>query len=108
MTDTKTWFSYDPGDGFETHGTEYAARKRAERALDYYKDEAGSEAWHEEVTQVCWGKVMQQVQETSRKQRPPASELDCGVDKDGTVWGEWDSIVDFELCPNDQAQRAPD
>ena len=29
-----------PGDGFETHDTEAAARERAEKALDYYKDEA--------------------------------------------------------------------
>lgn len=98
---SETWFSYDPGDGFETHDTESAARERAEKALDYYKDEAPSDGWNEEVTQVCWGKVSQQVQETMRKRRPPADQLDeSGCDKDGTPWGEWDEIVDYALCPN--------
>jgi hypothetical protein len=98
---SETWFSYDPGDGFETHDTESAARERAEKALDYYKDDAPSDGWSEEVTQVCWGKVSQQVQETMRKRRPPAAELDeSGCDKDGTPWAEWDEIVDYALCPN--------
>lgn len=102
-----TWFSYDPGDGFETHDTEAAARERAEKALQYYKDEAAGDGWSDEVTQVCWGKVAQQVEETSRKQRPPDSELDCGVDKDGTIWGEWDEILDYDLCPNNQGEPQP-
>ena len=96
-----TWFSYDPADGFETHDTETAARERAEKALQYEKDEAAGDVWNEEVTQICWGKVAQQVEETSRKDRPPDSELDCGVDKDGTIWGEFDVILDYDLCPND-------
>ena len=100
---SETWFSYDPCDGFETHATETAARERAEKALQYEKDEAAGDGWNEEVTQICWGKVAQQVEETSRKQRPPDSELDCGVDKDGTSWGEWDEIVDYDLCPNEKS-----
>ena len=97
---SETWFSYDPADGFETHDTETAARERAEKALQYEKDEAAGDGWNEEVTQICWGKVAQQVEETSRKDRPPDSELDCGVDKDGTIWGEFDVILDYDLCPN--------
>jgi hypothetical protein len=111
---SETWFSYDPCDGFETHDTETAARERAEKALQYEKDEAAGDGWNEEVTQICWGKVAQKVEETSRKQRPPDSELDCGVDKDGTIWGEWDEIVDYDLCPNAElcgvrgtSERAP-
>jgi hypothetical protein len=97
-----TWFSYDPGDGFETHDTEQAARERAEKSLDYYKDDAPSDGWNEEVTGICWGKVAQKVAETMRKTRPPKEELDDdGYDKDGTRWGEWDEIVDYALCPND-------
>jgi hypothetical protein len=100
------WFSYDPdNNGFEIHDTEAAARKTAEEAISYEKEEASSGGWSDSVTQICWGKVAQKVEETMRKKRPPEAELDCGVDKDGTNWGEWDEIVDYDLCPNARTQR---
>lgn len=49
-----SWFSYDPGDGFEIHATEAEARSRAEKVLEFYRGEA-AEGWDEEVVGVCWG-----------------------------------------------------
>lgn len=101
---SETWFSYDPGDGFETHDTESEARKRAEDALQYYKDEAPSDGWSEEVTQVCWGKCAQKVELLWRKDRPPKDQLDeSNCDKDGLAWGELDEMCDYGLCPNDKS-----
>ena len=98
---SETWFSYDPGDGFETHDTETAARERAEKALQYYKDEAAGDGWDEEVEQICWGKCAQKVELLWRKDRPPKDQLDeSNCDKDGLAWGEWDEMRDYGLCPN--------
>lgn len=98
---SETWFSYDPGDGFEMHDTEAAARERAEKALEYYKDEAAGDGWDEEVEQVCWGKCAQKVELLWRKDRPPKDQLDeSNCDKDGLAWGEWDEMRDYGLCPN--------
>lgn len=93
------WFSYDPTYGFETHDTEEAAQSQAEKVMADFKDDAAGDGWDEEVTQICWGKVIQRAEETMRKKRPPEDQLDCGVDKDGTIWGEWDEIVDYDLRP---------
>lgn len=94
------WFSYDPGDGFEIHNTEEAAKLRAERALEYYRDEAASEGWDDEVTQVCWGKCVETVQIEWCKDRPPADQLDeSNCDKHGTYWGEWLEMREYKLTP---------
>lgn len=104
--DGGAWFSYDPGAGFEVHESSQAAENRASECLDYYKADAPSDGWSEEVTQVCWGKVSEQVVELWRKHRPPPNELDeNGYDKDGTKWGEWDELVDYGLMPAIDAAR---
>lgn len=47
---------------------------------------------------------MQKVEEKWRKQKPPASDIDeDGYDEEGNNWSEFDELVDYHLCPNDQA-----
>jgi hypothetical protein len=94
----KLWFAYDPGDGFEEYATEAEARAAAEKALEYYREDAPSDGWSEEATGVCYGKITGWTVETMRKTKPPADELDeDGMDQDGTYWGEWDEICDYGL-----------
>lgn len=92
------WFSYDPCDCFQFHNTEAEAKASAEKSLDAYRDEAG-DGWNEEVNGVCWGTVSQKVEEISRKEKPPESELEDGRDKDGTDFTHFDSIVEYALQP---------
>ena len=100
-----TWFSYDPGNGFEWHATEVQAKDAAENALGYYRDEA-VEGWDEEVDQVCWGRIIGQVQETSRIKKPPKEQIDeDGYDEEGHNWSQFDEIVDYALCPNAPTHR---
>ncbi len=56
------FFSYDPEDGFKLHATEDEAKERAQNAIDLYRDDA-AEGWAEEVEDVCWGNVRQNVLE---------------------------------------------
>lgn len=49
------WFSFD-GEAFETHETEELAKRQAERAMEWWAEDAG-EGWDELSTQVCYGKV---------------------------------------------------
>lgn len=58
------YFCYDPETGFETHNTTEGAKQAAEDAIDYYRDHA-DEGWSEEVTGVCWGKILQRTVETA-------------------------------------------
>lgn len=101
------WFSYDPGDGYETHDTEAEARERAEKALQYERDEAG-DGWNEEVTQIAWGKVIQRVEEKWRKHKPPPDQIDeDGYDEEGNNWSQFDELVEYHLCPNGADQPQP-
>lgn len=81
------WFSYD-GQSFETHDTEAAAMKSAEEAFESCREEA-PDGWPDEVEQICWGVVTQEVEETLRRTRrddDPCSRI-C------------DEFVDYALMP---------
>jgi hypothetical protein len=53
------YFSFDPnGDGYVEHSTEEEAKKSAQVALDYERDEALNEGWDENVENICWGKIL--------------------------------------------------
>lgn len=99
---SEKWFSYDPDNGFETHETEAKARANAEESLHWHKQEAADNGWDENVTQICWGKIMGQVVQTSRETKPPPDQLDeDGCDQEGRCWSQFDEIVDYDLSPND-------
>ena len=51
------WFSYDPEDGFEEHGTEAGAKQRVEICLESCRDvaENGELPW--DANRICWGKI---------------------------------------------------
>lgn len=57
------WFSYDPGDYFQTHDTESAAKSAAEAAFSHYR-EASVDGWDEDVEQVCYGRIVGKVVRT--------------------------------------------
>lgn len=79
------YFSYDPeGDGYVTHETEDQARSSAEKALEYYRDEAFSDGWPDWMHYVCWGKIIEscQVMHEVPSERP-----------------EFDSEVEYALVP---------
>ena len=52
------YFSYCPEEGFELHATENSAKAAAQNALDCHRDHS-EEGWHDEVSQVSWGKISQ-------------------------------------------------
>ena len=53
------YFSYDPnGDGYLEHTTEEEAKKTAQAALEYERDEALNEGWDENVENICWGRII--------------------------------------------------
>jgi len=75
------YWSYD-GDTVETHDTAAKAQAHAQAGLDSYRDDAW-EGWAEEVECIMWGRVVEQVVETSREE----------VNEDG------DCVVDYSLVP---------
>lgn len=99
MSAKQQWFSYSPCSGFDFHDTAAEARDHAQKDLDYFRDEAG-DGWDEEVESVCWGEIKQSVGVLWEKSRPPKEQLDeCGRDKDGRDWREFDVIKDYALFP---------
>jgi len=72
------FFMFDPLGGIKFFGTAEAARIAAEEVLELFRDES-AEGWSDEVTEVCWGEVRQQVEETSR--RPACAEYPAVLDE---------------------------
>jgi hypothetical protein len=54
------FFTYCPDCGFDTHETQEAAEKAADRCLDHFRDDA-ADGWSEDVTQICWGEIKGEV-----------------------------------------------
>lgn len=54
------FFSFD-SETFEFHSTPALARACAERALGEDSEEAARDGWPEEVSQICWGQVLERV-----------------------------------------------
>ena len=93
------FFSFD-GEGFETHDTPEAAKAAAEAWLDYYRDESG-DGWSEEVTNIYWGEIRQQVTQCDVRTRDDvvAAGDDAELDKmDGEGWSY---ICDYQLADVD-------
>lgn len=75
------WFSYD-GCSVETHETSEEAKARAEQAMEDWRDDARFDGWDECSLQVCWGRVEEHAEVTSRSK---ATELDVDPDGAGEV-----------------------
>jgi len=69
------YFCYDHEDGVSFHDTPEKAEAAAQDALDGDQDLA-SDGWHEEVETICWGRIIEQVQETKRYPAPEGSDFD--------------------------------
>lgn len=63
----KRYFSYDDQNNFELHDTLAEAKAAAVKALDYCRDEAGSEGWPESADEICYGELRGRVVETLRE-----------------------------------------
>lgn len=74
------YFMYDPDCGFETYRTAEEARAAAKEAIDYYRGDA-VDGWPDEVSQVCWGEIKQESQQTGLRPRseedPSYCEMIC-------------------------------
>lgn len=75
------FFAVDQDRNVEFFETADAAREWAATALEHEQDRAG-DGWREDVTQICWGEIKQQVAMT--KSTP-------------TPGGQFDSIDEYEL-----------
>jgi len=101
-TPSQNWFSYDPGDGFEFHPNEEEAKLRCETALDHYRADA-VDGWDEEVGQICYGRITNQVVMLWEKNRPDESELDEeGCDSDGMNWQDFQSLAEYGFPDSDR------
>lgn len=69
------FFCFD-GHCFNTFATMDEAKQDAQKALDYFSEDAG-EGWDELVEQVCYGQITGGVVETERM---PRREDDYGLD----------------------------
>lgn len=53
-------FFVDTGDGIEFCETEQDAKQQAQKALDYWREDARTSGeWPDEIAEVCWGEVKQ-------------------------------------------------
>jgi hypothetical protein len=71
---SQRFFCFD-GYSFQTHATEDEARNEAAGALECARDAAG-DGWKEEVEQICWGRIEEQVELTSSEKAPEGSPFD--------------------------------
>lgn len=97
------YFSYDPEDSFRFHATAEEAKKAAEQALDYCRDEAPDPGWPETTDRICWGEIKECVTMTKEIVRPTESELDENqFDAAGNDWSnDFSALQEFELLPSE-------
>lgn len=87
----KKYFSNDPnGDGLVFHKAATVARAAAVEALVDERDRATGGEWSDEVTDICWGEVIEHVVETERR---PVERDDDGDPLNADV----DEYVDYGL-----------
>jgi hypothetical protein len=93
----RLWFAFSPtGCGLEFFATADEARAEAEGYLDSERDEAG-EGWSEETTQIVWGRIHGEIEETMRR---PRNENDVGIDT------RCETVVDYALVDRPDNARA--
>ncbi len=62
------WFAYHSEEGFQRFETADEAREVAHAWLDAERDEAVDE-WRDDVDEICWGEIHQQVEEIVKQRR---------------------------------------
>lgn len=72
------YFSYCPESGFDTFKTEELAKKAADEAIDWFRDNS-NEGWDEVVANVCWGEIKQDANmvPTNQKVELEGEMVDC-------------------------------
>lgn len=103
------FFHYDLDEGITFHETEDEARKAASSTLETYRDIAGDDGWPDETNSLCFGKVLECVEQTNYIPRPPESEInEDGDDEDGNHWREdhWTHIADYGFVPVEDPELA--
>jgi hypothetical protein len=86
---TKSFFSVDADGYVERHGTAEEAEARAVAELEHQSD-CAVEGWHDGVTAICWGVVIQYVALKSRTETPG---------------GRFDAIEEYELVGPSTSQK---
>lgn len=81
------FFAYDPDSGFELFATEAEAKKFADDAIEYYRGDAFTDGWPDEVNQVCWGRLMGE----STKVNARPVDLQCDYE------ARFSEICDFQI-----------
>ncbi len=91
------YFVYDPIDSdFIWFKTAEEAKADCEKRFDDYRHEAQGDGWHEEIEGLCWGEV----KECGTKTREEFAPTDRPLTEDERAeFGEFDSLIDFELLP---------
>lgn len=91
---TGLYFAADPANGdFDVYATLDEARKGAEVALDYAREDACDSGWPDDPPQICYGVILGQCVEISRE-----------ASTEGTSFSE---IADFELRAFASAPEPP-
>ncbi|MEO0797181.1 MAG: hypothetical protein AAFX93_18665 [Verrucomicrobiota bacterium] len=83
------YYSYDPNDGIEFHDTAHEAQSRADDAIEAARYHAADSDWHwhENESEICWGKVHGKCQVTD-------TEISA---EDKKEHPEWDFIREISL-----------
>ena len=91
------FFIYDPeGAGFMYFRSAEDRDKASDDVIQQYLDDG----WDESVEQVVAGEISHTCQQTDLRQRPSDEELDDeGRDSEGTYWGVFSCICNYELLP---------
>ena len=79
-----SWYVRDPEYGIEVYATEEEARRVAVSLLDEYRDES-SEGWHENMSDLEWGRIT------------PIEEARCYHVRPAPEGSDFDEIVDYQL-----------
>ena len=96
MRGEHNFFVYDHMDGIDFYATEAEAKDRCEALLDEERLALDDSGWNENVTDICYGKVLGGVVQTACEKAPEGS----GFDE------MWDFAVK-EYPDPDPAERAP-
>lgn len=96
------FFAYDPEDGFDFFETEQEARDKCQRNFEDHRIYAADSGWSEQITDVCWGRVVESVVETGRSIPKGVTVDEDGIGSDGNYYGHFggrDELVHHELKP---------
>lgn len=74
------FFCYDPnGNGMQFFDTPGEAKRACEKAFDLEQD-AASEGWNENISDISWGEVLGKVEEKSRRELSKQDAESVGYD----------------------------